>query len=176
MLMLLDNATVLATTDISLWAIVAPLPSYGRGRDFPGLRIEAFIGCQNCSRVCIGSTSGAASNTIDGQGEGWWDGVKNGSITITPGHLLEFMYSTDIEVANVTLVDSPFWFTHVYASERTWVHDIIVRAPIHSVNTDGVTIDSSLDSLLERLDIANGDDCISVKSGWNQAGVSYGVT
>ena len=36
----LDGATLRATDNFSAWQVIQPLPSYGRGRDFPGPRYE----------------------------------------------------------------------------------------------------------------------------------------
>ena len=171
----LQNATLLAAADRASWPIVAPLPSYGRGRDFPGPRYGAFLQFNNLTNVAIVGEGGAGLNFINGQGAGWWAGVINKTLTITPGHLIEFMWSADIEVAGVTLVDSPFWNTHIWSSTRAWVHDVRVRAPGKSANTDGFDPDSSSHVLIERVDVSNGDDCIAIKSGWDGPGVAYGV-
>jgi polygalacturonase len=49
-------------------------------------------------------------------------------------------------------------------------------APLRtSRNTDGTTPDNSDDVRIENVDMVVGDDCISIKSGWNQAVVAYGV-
>lgn len=169
----LDNATLSASPNFSDWTIIEPLPSYGRGRDFPGPRYCAFIGCYNCSNVTISGTPGAA-NVIDGNGADWWQAIVNGSLLITPGHLVELAYGSSYEISWVTLTNSPFWHLHIYSSQGAWVHDMAVVAPEQSTNTDGVDPDSSRDVLIERVNINNGDDCIAVKSGWNQAGVAYG--
>ena len=171
----LRNATLRAVTDRASWPVVAPLPSYGRGRDFPGPRYGAFLLFANVSRVAVVGEGGAERNFVDGQGAGWWAGVRNKTLAVTPGHLLEFMWSADIEVAGVTLVDSPFWTTHIWSSTRAWVHDVRVRAPGASANTDGFDPDSSSNVLIERVDVSNGDDCIAIKSGWDAPGVAYGV-
>lgn len=168
----LDNSTLLASPLFSDWAIIAPLPSYGRGRDFPGPRYTSLIHGYNLTSVKITSNS---SGVINGQGTEWWAAVKNGSLTVTPGHLLELLWSDGIEVSNLHFVDSPFWNIHPWSSNDVHVHDVVVRAPNTSVNTDGVDPDSCSNVLLERLDIITGDDCIAVKSGWNQFGVNYGV-
>lgn len=173
----LDTCTLRATNDFDLWDVIAPLPSYGRGRDFPGPRYTSFIHCFNCSNVVVtgNPSSGPGANVVDGQGGAWWAGVENRTLSLTPGHLIEFLWSTDVEVSHVTLLDSPFWNLHIWSSARVWVHDMAVVAPRNSSNTDGVDPDSSSDVLIGNVVIDNGDDCIAVKSGWNQAGVAYGV-
>jgi polygalacturonase len=66
----LSNATLLATTDWSSWPIIQPLPSYGRGRDFPGPRYTAFIHVVNCSNVTISGIGGSSMNFVDARGAG----------------------------------------------------------------------------------------------------------
>lgn len=173
--LLLRNATLLAAAEFGAWRIVAPLPSYGRGRDFPGPRYEAFLGVHNLSRVRITGEGGADANFINGQGASWWAALTNGSLRLTPGHLIETTWAADVEVDGITLVDSPFWNIHLWSSARLHVHDVKVRAPGRSRNTDGVDPDSSSDVLVERMDVQNGDDCIAIKSGWDAPGVRYGV-
>jgi polygalacturonase len=114
-------------------------------------------------------------NFVDARGAGWWQGKKNGSLTVTPGHLFESMWSSDIIIKDVTFLNSPFWFTHLWSSQRIHIHDIIEIAPRDSPNTDGFDPDSSSDVLIERVSVINGDDCIAVKSGWDQFGVDYNV-
>lgn len=178
----LDNSTLLASANFSDWDVIAPLPSYGRGRDFPGPRYTSLLHGYNLTDVRItsnysnsdgGVTGGGGC--IDGQGEVWWQAVVNGSLNITPGHLVEFLWSSNIEIDHVTLVDSPFWNLHIWSSNFAHIHNVAVRAPLHSTNTDGIDPDSASDVLIEDVDIANGDDCIAIKSGWNQFGVEYGV-
>jgi hypothetical protein len=39
--------------DLNDWPLIAPLPSYGRGRDEPGPRYSNFIGGSNLTDVII---------------------------------------------------------------------------------------------------------------------------
>ena len=60
------NVTVLlATEDATRWPVIAPLPSYGQGRDHPGPRRTSFLhGVRLRDLVLTGG------GTIDGQGAG----------------------------------------------------------------------------------------------------------
>jgi polygalacturonase len=171
----LSNATLLATTNWDSWSIIAPLPSYGRGRDFPGPRYTAFIHVVNCTNVTIRGIGGSSMNFVDARGQDWWQGKKNGTLKVTPGHLFESMWSSSIHIHDVTFLNSPFWFTHLWSSQRIHIHDLVEIAPRDSPNTDGFDPDSSSDVLIERVSVINGDDCIAIKSGWDEFGVSYGV-
>ena len=55
------------------------------------------------------------------------------------------------------------------------VAHVKVRSPATSPNTDGVDPDSSSDVIIRDCDIHEGDDCIAVKSGLNEAGIRFGV-
>ena len=170
----LDAATLRASDTFSDWAIIAPLPSYGRGRDFPGPRYTSLIHGFNLTDVRITSNS-SVHGVVDGHGERWWEAVKTGQLVLTPGHLVEFVWSSFIEIDRVDFRDSPFWNLHLWSSHDLWVHDLSITAPLHSTNTDGVDPDSSSNVLIENLIIANGDDGIAIKSGWAPWGVQYGV-
>lgn len=52
------------------------------------------------------------NGTIDGQGGVWWDWFKNKTLNYTRPHLVEFMYSTEVVISNITFVNSPFWAIH----------------------------------------------------------------
>ena len=59
------SATLLATDDEIQWPIIAPLPSYGQGRDHPGPRRTSFLhGVRLQDLVLTGG------GTVDGQGAG----------------------------------------------------------------------------------------------------------
>jgi len=88
---LLDaNTTLLASDTFADWDIIAPLPSYGRGRDFPGPRYTSFLHGYNLTNVRITSnaTDQASWGIVDGQGAAWWAAVRGGQLKITPGALL----------------------------------------------------------------------------------------
>ena len=59
------GATLLATDDEIQWPIIAPLPTYGQGRDHPGPRRISFLhGVRLQDLVLTGG------GTVDGQGAG----------------------------------------------------------------------------------------------------------
>ncbi|KAE8710809.1 Regulatory components of ABA receptor 3 [Hibiscus syriacus] len=68
-LYLAQGAVIKATQDTLNWPLIAPLPSYGRGRERPGGRYLSFIHGDGLEDVVITGENG----TIDGQGEIWWN-------------------------------------------------------------------------------------------------------
>ena len=116
----------------------------------------------------------ARRSVIDGQGHSWWENHAKGNETYTRGHLVEFLYSRDIYMYNVTLKNSPFWTNHFYDCNHVHVRHVHVTSPLASANTDGWDPDSSRNVLIEDSSYAAGDDCVAIKSGWDCFGVDYG--
>lgn len=61
-----------------------------------------------------------------------------------------------------------FWM-----NSQVIVQNVTIRAPLDSPNTDGIDPDSSNDVCIEDCYISTGDDLISIKSGWDEYGISY---
>ncbi|WOK92757.1 putative polygalacturonase isoform X2 [Canna indica] len=165
------DAVILATQDTSEWPIIEPLPSYGRGRDGPGGRYSSLIGGSNLTDVIITGNNG----TIDGQGEFWWSKFHGNKLKYTRGYLIELMHSNQIFISNLTLLNSPAWNIHPVYSSNIVVSGITILAPVHSPNTDGINPDSCSNVRIEDCYIVSGDDCVAIKSGWDEYGISYGM-
>ncbi|XP_022736661.1 probable polygalacturonase isoform X2 [Durio zibethinus] len=139
------DASLLGSQDESEWAIIDPLPSYGRGRDADGGRYISLIFGTNLTDVVITGDNG----TIDGQGVTWWDKFHKGKLKYTRPYL--------IEIINVV------------------VQRLTILAPVTSPNTDGINPDSCTNTRIEDCYIVSGDDCVAVKSGWDEYGIKFGM-
>ncbi|XP_058082731.1 probable polygalacturonase [Magnolia sinica] len=164
-----EGAVILGSTDSSDWPVIDPLPSYGRGRELPGRRHQSLIYGYNLTDVVITGENG----TVDGQGCVWWDWFTNHTLNYTRPHLVEFMHSTEVVISNLTFSNSPFWAIHPVYCSQVHVHNVTILAPLDSPNTDGIDPDSSNDVCIEDCYIRTGDDLISIKSGWDEYGISY---
>ncbi|KAG2384205.1 polygalacturonase protein [Vigna angularis] len=167
------------------WPHLAVLPSYGRGRDAPGGRFSSLIFGTNLTDVVITGQNG----TIDGQGSYWWDKFHKNQLTLTRPYMIEIMYSDQIQISDLTLVNSPTWFVHPIYSSNIIVKGLTILAPVDSPNTDGInpgnkhyemllsfvfSTDSCTNTRIEDCYIVSGDDCISAKSGWDEYGIKFG--
>ncbi|KAM0010244.1 putative glycoside hydrolase, family 28, pectin lyase/virulence factor [Helianthus debilis subsp. tardiflorus] len=85
------------------------------------------------------------------------------------------MYSDDIQISNLTLIDSPSWKVHPIYSSNIIIQGITILAPVRSPNTDGINPDSCTNTRIEDCYIVSGDDCVAVKSGWDEYGIAYGT-
>ncbi|KAM3682176.1 hypothetical protein ACB098_12G053600 [Castanea mollissima] len=159
-LFLHKDAVILGSQDESEWPAILVLPSYGRGRDAPSGRLSTLIFGSNLTDVVITGNNG----TIDGQGSTW----------------IEIMYSDQIQISNLTLINTPSWFVHPIYSSNVLVKGLTILVPVDSPNTDGIMFpflcpDSCTNTRIEDCFIFSGDDCIAVKSGWDEYGIKVGM-
>lgn len=116
---------------------------------------------------CIISKISGDNGTIDGQGPFWWKKFHEGKLKHTRGYLIELMYSDQIFISNLTLLNAPTWNIHpVYSRfdhvsnpdlkplllyieamvvtqiskfcSNIVISQITILAPVHSPNTDGI--------------------------------------
>ncbi|XP_058105652.1 probable polygalacturonase [Magnolia sinica] len=165
------DAVILGSQDMNEWPLIDPLPSYGRGRDAPGGRYSSLITGSNLTDVVITGDNG----TIDGQGALWWQKFHSKKLKYTRGYLIELMYSNQILISNLQLINSPSWNVHPVYSSNIIVKGITIIAPVRSPNTDGINPDSCTNVRIEDCYIVSGDDCVAIKSGWDEYGISFGM-
>ncbi|KAM2647519.1 probable polygalacturonase [Malus sylvestris] len=165
------DAVLLASQDINEWPVLKALPSYGRGRDAAAGRYTSLIWGTNLTDVVVTGDNG----TIDGQGEFWWQQFHKKKLKYTRPYLIEIMFSTDVQISNLTLLNSPSWNVHPVYSSNILVKGITIIAPISSPNTDGINPDSCTNTRIEDCYIVSGDDCVAVKSGWDEYGIAFGM-
>ncbi|KAL0379484.1 UNVERIFIED_CONTAM: putative polygalacturonase [Sesamum angustifolium] len=115
------------------------------------------------------------NGTIDGQGELWWQQFHRKKLKYTRPYLIEIMHSENVQISNLTLVNSPSWNVHPVYSSNVIVQGLTILAPVTSPNTDGINPDSCTNTRIEDNYIVSGDDCVAVKSGWDEYGISYGM-
>nr|POF10593.1 putative polygalacturonase [Quercus suber] len=169
-LYLARGAVIKASQDTQNWPLIAPLPSYGRGRELPGGRYMSFIHGYGLRDVVITGENG----TIDGQGDVWWNMWRQRTLQFTRPNLIEFMNSREIIISNVIFRNSPFWNIHPVYCSNVVIRYVTILAPADSPNTDGIDPDSSSNVCIEDSYIATGDDLVAVKSGWDEYGIAYG--
>ena len=181
------DGTLLASTNVSDYPMVAPVIGYGWSIDsncfavqvpeiVPGsLNYQAIINSFNASNVTV-----TGSGVIDGQGEPWWERCTKchykppvgewpnaNSSCLQAGRpmLLQFVFVDGLDVHGaavdrpLTIQNSPFWtFTPTY-SQNIRIRDLRILAPMNVIgNTDGIDIASSRDAIVENIFINNSDD------------------
>ncbi|KAI3773175.1 hypothetical protein L6452_04378 [Arctium lappa] len=169
-LFLEKDAVILGSEDIEHWKVIDPLPSYGRGIDLPGQRYRSLITGENLNDVVITGDNG----TIDGQGFVWWDSFDSNNLTHSRPHIVEFINSKDIVISNITFLNPPAWTIHPAYCSNVLVQNITALSPAESPYTSGIVPDSCDSVCIENSNITSGHDAISLKSGWDEYGITYG--
>lgn len=133
---------------------------------------------------------------INGQGKKWWDahvetmalrkklGIHKirepenpeGSPLKVPRPRLVNLYNcTNILISELTFVDSPAWTIHPVYCENVIIEKISIIQPYHSPNTDGINPESCKNVRIIGCFVNVGDDCITIKSGYNEDGRRVGI-
>ncbi|WP_207492317.1 glycoside hydrolase family 28 protein [Aridibaculum aurantiacum] len=130
---------------------------------------------------------------IDGHGKKWWDFVegykqdqprskwqymfdslnKNILLPDEPKQMIrgflrpafiQPLYSKNILIQGITIVNSPFWTVTPEFCENVVIDGVSIFNP-HSPNTDGINPSSCKYVRISNCHISVGDDCITIKSG-----------
>lgn len=105
------------------------------------------------------------NGVIDGQGLVWWQWLRSHELNNSRPHLVEFLYSEDIVISNLTFLNSPAWSIHpVYCRCNAINLALCVRCSLvniscillmhtvfvfsSNVKVHNVTIETSLDAPL----------------------------
>ncbi|XP_057798593.1 probable polygalacturonase [Salvia miltiorrhiza] len=166
-----QKAVILASQEESDFPLIDPLPSYGQGREAQGKRFSSLIVGTNLTDVVITGGNG----TIDGQGAIWWQKFKAKKLKNTRPYLIEILHSEQVQISDLTLTNSPSWHVHPTYCTNVTIERLTILAPIDVPNTDGINPDSCTDTRILDSYVVSGDDCIAVKSGWDQYGIKYGM-
>ncbi|CAD6252663.1 unnamed protein product [Miscanthus lutarioriparius] len=165
-----QGAVIVGVKDSSQWPIVEPLPSYGQGTDLPGPRHRSLISGYNLTDVVITGNNGV----IDGQGLVWWQWLRSHELNHSRPHILEFLYSEDIVISNLTFLNSPAWSIHPVYCSNVKVHNVTIETSLDAPLTDGIVPDSCSNLCIEDSTISVSHEAISLKSGWDKYGISFG--
>ncbi|KAI9089942.1 hypothetical protein K1719_028912 [Acacia pycnantha] len=71
------------------------------------------------------------------------------------------MYSHQVQISNLTLLNSPFWNLHPVYRSNIIIQGLTIIAPVNSPNTDGIHPDSFTNTRIEDCYIVSGDDCVA---------------
>lgn len=168
-LFLENGAYLLASPHEIDWPLIAPFPSYGKGKENDGPQYCSFISAWNLNNVKI---TGEGTGVIDGNGLVWGKRKSKNLLKYTRGRLVEFIGCKNVEISKVNLRYSPFWTLHMYDSENILVEQMnIFNAFV--ANNDGIDIDSSKNVIIRKVNINTNDDNISIKSGEGIYGKKY---
>lgn len=102
---------------------------------------------------------------IDGGGAWWWAAFRAGALAHPRPTLIGLHGCSRVEIAGVTLRDSPAWTVHPLLSDDVRITGIRIINPPDSPNTDGIDPESCRNVRISDCHIDVGDDCIAIKAG-----------
>lgn len=73
----------------------------------------------DCDAFYVACISGA-NGTIDGQGVLWWQQFHKKKLKYTRPYLIEIMHSDNIQISNLTFLNSPSWNVHPVYSRYSY--------------------------------------------------------
>jgi len=127
---------------------------------------------------------------LDGRGEVWWKahhrtremrrraGITGREPANPPGSPLKWprprminLYDcTNVLIRDLTFLDSPSWTIHPVYCRNVTVDNVTIIQPYESPNTDGINPESCRDVRIVNCYVDCGDDCVTIKSGYNEDG------
>ncbi|HEY1493301.1 MAG TPA: glycoside hydrolase family 28 protein [Candidatus Solibacter sp.] len=131
--------------------------------------------------------------TIDGQGQAWWkrmgwpdrrkiapeqrtaaERAELAKLEYGRPHMIKLVRSRHVVIEGLHLINSASWTVNPLLCEFVRIDGITIENPVPSPNTDGINPEScrNVQILNSRIDV--GDDCVTLKSGKDEAGRRVG--
>jgi polygalacturonase len=88
--------------------------------------------------------------------------------------LIRLVRCSDVVIEHVHCMNSPMWNIHPLLCERVRIDGVTITADVPSPNTDGINPESCRDVQIINCRIDVGDDCVTLKSGIDEAGRKMG--
>ena len=139
-----------------------------------GQSLPYFAALVNADRVDGFTLSG--KGTIDGNGLRYWKSFwlrrqVNPQCTnmdeLRP-RLVYISNSRDVQLSGVTLMNSPFWTTHLYKCENVKLLNLYIyspSSPVKAPSTDAVDIDACTNVHIKGCFMSVNDDAVALKGG-----------
>lgn len=139
-----------------------------------GQTIRYFAALINAEGVDGFTLSGPG--TIDGNGLRYWRSFwlrrqVNPDCTNLDEMRPRLVYisrSRDVQLSGATLINSPFWTTHLYKCERVKLLNLTIfapSAPVRAPSSDAVDIDACTDVHIRGCRMSVNDDAVALKGG-----------
>lgn len=139
-----------------------------------GQNLKYFAGLVNADKVDGFTISG--KGTIDGNGRRYWEAFwlrrewnpQCTNLDEMRPRLVIISNSKDVQLDGVTLMNSPFWTTHLYKCENVKLLNLYIyapAAPVKAPSSDAVDIDVCTNVLIKNCYMSVNDDAVALKGG-----------
>jgi polygalacturonase len=89
--------------------------------------------------------------------------------------LLQLVHCEKVVLEGITLMNSPFWNTHLVYLNHVNIQGVTFKNPSDTPNGDGLDIDSCSNVRVSNCHFDVGDDCLCLKSGIDEDGRRVGI-
>ncbi|GFP99920.1 exopolygalacturonase clone gbge184 [Phtheirospermum japonicum] len=132
------------------------------------LVVEYWIGFQNIADLTI-----IGNGMLDGNGAASWvRSCKDLSTCKLPPISLTFNNVSNVLIQDIKSANSKMFHMKVHESRNVTLNNVSISAPADSPNTDGVHISHSTNITISNLQVATGDDCVSIGEGSSNVNIS----
>jgi polygalacturonase len=155
------------------------LPEFAAYRQ-PDGHYRPLLLADHCDDVMV---SGAG--TLNGHGDAWWPEAHRFAAAAKARHersntsprprLLVFQHCRRVRVEGITLTMAPVFNLVPIACEEVTIDGVTIFNPADAPNTDGIDPSVSRRVLITRCRIDTGDDCIAVKAGGRDGGLTEDI-
>ena len=161
-----EDAVLKGSDDISNFPII--------DTRMEGQSLPYFAALVNADKADGFTISG--QGTINGNGLRYWKSFwlrrkvipKCTNMDELRPRLLYISNSNDVQISGVSLINSPFWTTHLYRCNRVKLlnlHIFSPATPVKAPSTDGIDIDVCSNVLVKNCYLSVNDDAIALKGG-----------
>ncbi|MCD0488818.1 glycoside hydrolase family 28 protein [Pedobacter sp. MC2016-14] len=132
---------------------------------------------------------------LEGRGSTWWkayreteairirlgiterepDNPKDSPLPFPRPKMINFYNCEDILISGITINNSTSWTIHPVFCRNIEINGISIVQPYDSPNTDGINPEACHNVRIFNCFIDCGDDCITLKSGYNEHGRKKGI-
>ena len=161
-----EGAVLKGSDDISNFPII--------NTRIEGQSLKYFAALVNADKVDGFTISG--KGTINGNGLRYWKSFwlrrtvipKCTNMDELRPRLVHISNSNDVQISGVTLMNSPFWTTHLYRCNHIKLlnlHIFAPSAPVKAPSSDAVDIDVCNNVLIKNCYMSVNDDAVALKGG-----------
>ena len=177
---IMSGAKIYAIDDINSYPVID-----GLWEGIPRKVYASLFTGHNLNNISI-----TGRGIIDGKGQKWWElalitkdmrkkaGIVEREPENPPGSPIKYrrprvinLYNCkNILIRDVTILNSPSWTIHPVYCENITIDNISIIQPYESPNTDGINPESCKNVRISNCFVDCGDDCVTIKSGYNEIG------
>eukprot|EP01084_Bolivina_argentea_P290933 499903_1 len=132
---------------------------------------HSAIGDQCIQWKKLENVSISGNGMIDGNGHSGWH--YKPFLENSPC-LMDLLWINNLNIFNITLINSPAWTIHPCFVSNIIIHNIIISTS--GKNNDGIDVDSCKNVLIQNSILSTSDDNIAIKSGKNSDGRAVNIS